>query len=75
MYSLDVSTEGYTSGEARVFICFQGVPLETDPINGQARWQNVEHVAWVTNTSVDWFNNRRIHNEIGKVPPKELRAN
>jgi hypothetical protein len=24
---------------------------------------------------VDWFNNRCIHNEIGKIPPAELEAN
>jgi len=28
-----------------------------------------------TLTYVDWFNNRRIHNEIGKIPPAEMEAN
>jgi putative transposase len=26
-------------------------------------------------TYVDWFNNRRIHNEIGKIPPAEFEEN
>jgi len=26
-------------------------------------------------TYVDWFNHRRIHNEIGKIPPAEFEAN
>jgi putative transposase len=29
-------------------------------------------VEWATLTNVDWFNYRRIHNEIGKIPPTEL---
>jgi putative transposase len=35
----------------------------------------VDHVEWATLTYVDWFNNRRIHNEIGKIPPAELEEN
>ena len=38
-------------------------------------WSGVEDVEWATLTYVDWFNNRRIHNEIGKIPPAELEAN
>jgi transposase InsO family protein len=30
---------------------------------------------WATLTYVDWFNNRRIHNEIGKIPPAEFEEN
>ena len=30
---------------------------------------------WATLTYVDWFNNRRIHNEIGKIPPAEREEN
>ena len=37
--------------------------------------EQVEHVEWATLTYVDWFNNRRIHNEIGKIPPAEFEAN
>ena len=35
-------------------------------------WRNADHVEWATLTYVDWFNTRRIHNEIGKIPSAEL---
>ena len=38
-------------------------------------WSGVEDVEWATLTYIDWFNNRRIHNKIGKIPPAELEAN
>ncbi len=53
---------------------FNGL-YKTELIYRQGPWRNVEHVEWATLTYVDWFNNRRIHNEIGKVPPAELEAN
>jgi hypothetical protein len=37
-------------------------------------WNGVEDVEWATRAYVDWFNNHRIHNEIGKVPPAEFEA-
>ncbi len=30
---------------------------------------------WATLTYVNWFNRRRIHNEIGKIPPAEFEEN
>ena len=36
--------------------------------------QRIEDVEWAALTYVDCFNNRRIHNEIGKIPPAELEA-
>ena len=53
---------------------FNGL-YETELIHRQGPWRNVEHVEWATLTYVDWFNNRRIHNEIGKIPPAEMEAN
>ncbi len=44
-------------------------------IHRRGPWRNVEHVEWATLTYVDWFNNRRIHNEIGKIPPAEMEEN
>ena len=35
-------------------------------------WRNADHVEWATLTYVDWFNTRRIHNEIGKIPSAGL---
>ena len=53
---------------------FNGL-YKTELIHRQGPWRNVEHVEWATLTYVDWFNNRRIHNEIGKIPPTELEEN
>jgi transposase InsO family protein len=53
---------------------FNGL-YKTELIHRQGPWRNVDHVEWATLTYVDWFNNRRIHNEIGKVPPAELESN
>jgi putative transposase len=50
---------------------FNGL-YKTELIHRRGPWRNVEHVEWATLTYIDWFNNRRIHNEIGKVPPAEL---
>lgn len=35
-------------------------------------WTGIEDVEWATLTYVDWFNNRRLHGEIGMIPPAEL---
>jgi putative transposase len=53
---------------------FNGL-YKTELIHRQGPWRNVEHVEWATLTYVDRFNNRHIHNEIGKIPPAELEAN
>jgi putative transposase len=45
---------------------------KTELIHRRGPWKNVDDVEWATLTYLDWFNNRRIHNEIGKVPPAEL---
>jgi transposase InsO family protein len=47
---------------------------KTELIHRRGPWKNVHHVEWATLTYVDWFSQRRIHNEIGKVPPAELEA-
>ena len=43
---------------------FNGL-YKTELIHRRGPWKNVDHVEWATLTYVDWFNNRRIHNEIG----------
>ena len=50
---------------------FNGL-YNTELIHRRGPWNNVDHVEWATLTYVDWFNNRRIHNEIGKIPPAEF---
>jgi putative transposase len=53
---------------------FNGL-YKTELIHRRAPWKNVDHVEWATLTYVEWFNNRRIHNEIGKIPPAEFEEN
>jgi len=36
------------------------------------RWRNPEEVEIETLEWIDWFNNRRLHSEIGYVPPAEV---
>lgn len=52
---------------------FNGL-YKTELIHRRRPWRSVEHVRWNTLTYVDWFNNRRLHGEIGDVPPIEFEA-
>ena len=45
---------------------------KTELIHRKGPWRNVEHVEWETLKYVDWFNNRRIHESLGDVPPVEF---
>ncbi len=38
-------------------------------------WKNVSDVEIAGAEYVDWFNHRRLHGEIGLVPPAEFEAN
>ena len=44
---------------------------KTEVIRQQGPWKNIEDVEFATLTWVDWFNNRRIYEPIGNVPPAE----
>jgi putative transposase len=52
---------------------FNGL-YKTELIFHEGPWQGVADVEWATLAYVEWFNNRRIHNEIGKIPPAEFEA-
>ena len=47
---------------------------KTELIYLEGPWSSADDVEWATLTYVDWFNNRRLHGEIGMVPPAELEA-
>ena len=53
---------------------FNGL-YKAELIHRRGPWKGVEDVEWATLTYVDWFNNRRLHTEIGMVPPAEFEAN
>jgi putative transposase len=44
---------------------------KTELIRRQGPWRNVDHVELSTLAYVEWFNNRRLHSELGDVPPAE----
>jgi putative transposase len=47
---------------------------KTELIRRQGPWRNVEHVELATLGWVEWFNNRRLHSELGDAPPAEFEA-
>ena len=49
---------------------FHGL-YKTELIGRRGPWRSVEDVEWATLTYVEWFNHRRLHGEIGMVPPAE----
>ncbi len=44
-------------------------------IHRKSSWRTREEVEWATLTWVDWFNNRRVLEPIGNIPPAEAEAN
>jgi putative transposase len=43
-------------------------------IRNKGPWRGLDDVEFATLEYVDWFNHRRVHHEIGKIPPAELEA-
>lgn len=48
--------------------------FKTEVIRRQGPWRHLEAVEFATLTWVDWFNNRRLLEPIGYVPPAEYEA-
>ena len=46
--------------------------FKTELIRRQGPWRGPDDVELATLGYVDWFNHRRLHGEIGNVPPAEL---
>ena len=45
---------------------------KTEVIRRRGPWRNLEHVEFATREWVDWFNNRRLLQPIGNIPPVEF---
>lgn len=45
---------------------------KTELIRRRDPWRHAEHVELETLAWVDWFNNRRLHSELGDIPPAEF---
>jgi transposase InsO family protein len=46
--------------------------FKTEVIRSRGPWKNVDEVEYATLEWVDWFNNRRLLEPIGDIPPAEL---
>ena len=49
--------------------------FKTEKIRKEGPWRSVEAVEFATLEWVDWFNNRRLLEPIGNIPPAEAEAN
>ena len=47
---------------------------KTEVIHQDGPWRNVDHVEFETLDWVNWFNNRRLLEPIGYIPPAEFEA-
>ena len=45
---------------------------KTELIRRRGPWRHTEHVELETLAWVEWFNNRRLHSELGDIPPAEF---
>ena len=46
---------------------------KTEVIRHRSPWRNIDDVEFATLEWVDWFNNRRLLEPIGNIPPAELK--
>ncbi len=49
--------------------------FKAEVIHRRGPWRNFEAVEYATLEWVDWFNNRRLLEPIGNIPPAEAEAN
>ena len=47
---------------------------KTEVIRHRGSWHGLDDVEYATLEYVDWFNHRRLHGELGMIPPAELEA-
>ena len=47
---------------------------KTELIRCHGPWRSLEEVELATLAYIDWYNHRRLHGQIGDLPPAELEA-
>ena len=52
---------------------FNGL-YKAELIRREGPWRGLDDVEYATLDYVDWFNHRRLHGELGLVPPAEFEA-
>ncbi len=77
-YTERLAEAGIEPSVGRVGDCYDNALAETmnglykaEVIDRSGRWQNLEAVEFATLQWVDWFNNRRLLEPIGNIPPVE----
>ncbi len=50
---------------------FNGL-YKTEVIRKRGPWRGLDDVEYATLEYVDWFNHRRLHGELGMIPPVEV---
>lgn len=48
---------------------------KTELTKRRGPWRDAEHLEAATMAYIQWFNHKRLHSEIGDIPPAELEAN
>ena len=48
--------------------------LRREMVRQRGPWRGLDDVEHATLDYVDWFNHRRLHGELGMVPPAEFEA-
>ncbi len=53
---------------------FNGL-YKNELIKRRGPWRNADHLELATLAYIKWFNHRRLHSEIGDIPPAEMEMN
>lgn len=53
---------------------FNGL-YKNELIKHRGPWRNADHLELATLAYIEWFNHRRLHSEIGDIPPVEMEMN
>ena len=46
--------------------------FKAELVRNRGPWKNIDDLEIATAEYIDWFNHRRLHGEIGMIPPVEL---
>ena len=46
---------------------------KTELVRNKGPWRGLDDLELATLEWVDWFNHRRIHHELGRIPPAEFK--
>jgi putative transposase len=46
--------------------------FEAELVRNKGPWRNIDDLEIAVAEYIDWFNHRRLHGEIGLIPPAEL---